>query len=552
MSVSYQYFDKLKRKIRWALFSFAILPVLLFGLTVYALFQRAYHQKITENLKTVAIDKKQAIEVFLQERVNQLITIAYSHTFDQIKDMNYLSQLFNSIQSRSKYFVDIGVIDEFGNHIAYYGPYKLLGVNYRESDWFRKSTTQAIYISDVFTGVRQVPHFIIAVVRYEKNSFWILRATIDSDIFEKLVNPVSIGKTGNAYIVNSEGILQTTPRFGQKVLDKKEGINMESIFTADLILKEIEGKDMLQVSARLDIKDWFLIIEQNPSAEIGPLFKTRNLSLLVLLAGSIFLIIGVRFVVNFIVEELIVFQREKAQLDADLIQSSKLAALGKMAAGIAHELNNPLAVILEKAGWMRDLIEEEDIKESKNFQELLKAVDKIEENVERAKKVTHRMLGFARKMEPVEETVDIAKLLNETLGFLETQIKLKGINIHTDYSPLIIKGDTSQLQQVFLNILENARDAVEIGGNIWIKTYELENDQVCVEVADDGPGIPDSEKKRIFEPFYTTKEVGSGTGLGLSISYSIIKKMGGDITVHDNKPKGALFKIRIPKRRAEI
>jgi len=256
--------------------------------------------------------------------------------------------------------------------------------------------------------------------------------------------------------------------------------------------------------------------------------------------------------VNLIVEEFITFQKEKARLDADLIQSSKLAALGKMAAGIAHELNNPLSIILEKAGWMRDLIEEEDIKGSKNFQELLKSVEKIEEHVERAKKVTHRMLGFARKMEPVEETIEVTKLMNETLGFLETQTKLKGINIHTQYNPLIVTGDSSQLQQVFLNILENALDAVKTGGNIWIKTYELDSGEICVEVADDGPGIPDSEKKKVFEPFYTTKDVGNGTGLGLSISHSIIRKMGGDITVHDNKPKGALFKIMIPKRRLEI
>ena len=271
-----QHFKKLKIKIRWALFGFAVLPVLIFGFAVYSLFQKAYYQKITENLRAVAVDKKQAIDVFLQERVNQLITVAYAHNFDQIKDISYLSQLFNAIQSRSKYFIDIGVIDEFGNHITYYGPYKLLGVNYKESDWFKKTVAQGVYISDVFTGIRQVPHFIIAVVRYEKNSFWILRATIDSDIFERLVNAASIGKTGNAYIVNRQGILQTTPRFGEKVLDQKEGINIESISTAKFILKEIEEKHMLQVSAQLDIKDWFLVIDQNPTAEMGPFLKQET------------------------------------------------------------------------------------------------------------------------------------------------------------------------------------------------------------------------------------------------------------------------------------
>jgi two-component system NtrC family sensor kinase len=226
-----------------------------------------------------------------------------------------------------------------------------------------------------------------------------------------------------------------------------------------------------------------------------------------------------------------------------------MAALGKMAAGIAHEINNPLAVIGEKAGWIKDLLKMEDFSKSENFQEYADAVNKIEQHINRAKTITHRLLGFARRMEPVTERVNINTVLDESVAFLENEARYRNIDIQVDYAadlPLITS-DSSQLQQVFLNILNNAIDAIAKEGEINIKSKHIaKNNEIRIEINDNGPGIPKDVVTKIFDPFFTTKEVGKGTGLGLSISYSIVEKLGGRMMVASEEGKGTTFTIYLP------
>jgi len=160
-------------------------------------------------------------------------------------------------------------------------------------------------------------------------------------------------------------------------------------------------------------------------------------------------------------QQLIRADREKAILDASLMQSSKMAALGKWLRHCSRS-EQSAGGHQGKVGWVKDLLVEEDIAKSENFKEFQDAMTKIEYHVERAKKVTHRLLGFARRMEPVEEKVDINKILSETIGFLENDARYKNIEIKTNFSEKLPEtvSDSSQIQQVFLNILNNAIDAI--------------------------------------------------------------------------------------------
>jgi two-component system NtrC family sensor kinase len=234
-------------------------------------------------------------------------------------------------------------------------------------------------------------------------------------------------------------------------------------------------------------------------------------------------------------------------LGAQLLQRDKMAALGKMAAGIAHEINNPLAVIGEKAGWIRDLLDDPALQGSTVLPELLASVDKIETHVERARKITHRMLGFARRMEPRLDDVDINRVLGETVELLQNHARVNDIQIELDLADdlPIIASDQSQLQQVFLNLLNNAIDAIGKDGLISCATRRLDK-EIRVTITDNGPGIPPEHLARVFDPFFTTKEPGRGTGLGLAISFQIIEKMGGRLLLENVTPRGSRATVILP------
>jgi two-component system NtrC family sensor kinase len=226
-------------------------------------------------------------------------------------------------------------------------------------------------------------------------------------------------------------------------------------------------------------------------------------------------------------------------MNAKLMHSDKLAALGKMGASVAHEINNPLVVVMQKIGWMEDLLEEEDLQKTKNLEEYKKTISKIDHHLERIRKVVHNMLGYARRMEPRFEAVDINETLDQTIDLLENYALVNNINIQTDLSSSlpIIANDQAQLQQVFLNLISNAIDAISKDGLIEIESRSTDS-HIVVTISDDGPGIPKDQQSKVFEPFFTTKETEKGTGLGLWISYDIMEKMGGTIMFENKMGEG--------------
>jgi two-component system, NtrC family, sensor kinase len=545
------YYRKLWWQIILATLSFSVIPLFVLGAVIYQQFSSSYTAKIMENMKTLAENRCSSLDLFFDERLSQLTSLANTISLDQLKDEDYLNRVFNIIQSRSKSYIDLGIIDQEGNHLAYVGPFYsvLKGVNYKNEDWFNAVLSTGIYISDVFMGFRKIPHFIIAVKVREKNQNWILRATIDSDVIENIVRAAQLGKHGDAFIIDRKNVLQTTPRFSGELLGHPKTPDFSAVTATQVEDLEVNGQDSLFAASVIKNKKWVMVIREDPKETLTPLLQARFIAALIGLGGVILIIVGAVFITQSMMKELMQMERKKAVSDEISMQSSKMAALGKMAAGIAHEINNPLAVISEKAGWMKDLLAMEDLTQSQNFQEFADAVNKIEYHIVRAKTITHRLLGFARRMEPVSETVNIKSVVDETIDFLENDARYRNIDIQTDFSADIPQttSDSAQLQQVFLNLLNNAVDAIGKDGEILIKTkYITKNHEISVEISDNGPGIPKEVLNKIFDPFFTTKEVGKGTGLGLSISYGIVEKLGGRMLVASEEGKGTTFTIYLP------
>jgi PAS domain S-box-containing protein len=228
------------------------------------------------------------------------------------------------------------------------------------------------------------------------------------------------------------------------------------------------------------------------------------------------------------------------QTQEQLLQSEKMAAVGQLISGVAHELNNPLTAIL---GYSQLLKSEEGVNgRGADY------LEKLYKQAQRTHHIVQNLLSFARQHKPERTPVEVNRVLEETLALREYDLKLNHIRIHRELDANLppISADSHQLQQVFLNILNNAVDAVmegRNGGQIWLRTSMADN-KLRIEFTDNGPGVKNPH--RVFDPFYTTKPVGKGTGLGLSICYGIVKEHGGEIDVQDAPAGGATFTIALP------
>lgn len=557
------------RKLWWqhclAIIGFSVIPLLIVNYSLYKLFDRIYTEKVMDSLRSEVENRRDSIDLFFRERIAQLYTIANTNTFQQMTDEGYLNRIFEIMHAKSDSYMDIGVIDSEGRHLAYVGPYyeMLKQVNYKNEFWFNAVKANGLYISDIFMGFRKVPHFIIAVMVREKNTTWILRVTINLKNIDDIVQKAWSGTLSDAFIVNKKNVLQTRPRFGGNFLEvpafpeyMSDSLKSHPYpdYSAAVATKlervTYSGMDAFFAAVPIDSTKWILVIKENPDEILSPLVKGQHWMLLLTAAGLAIIATGAALFTNALINRIKETDRENDTNSDMLLQANKMIALSKMAAGIAHEVNNPLASIAEKAGWLKDLLAEEDIAGSPNFAEFNESVDKIEQHVARARKIIHNLLGFARRMEPAKEKIDVNKLLDETAGFLENEARYVNIRIDKQYEDNVpvITSDLSQIQQVVLNLLNNAIDAIGHDGTVTVSSrYHEKTSEVEINVADTGKGIAENDLNKIFDPFFTTKEVGKGTGLGLSISYSIIEKLGGKMKVQSKVGKGTVFTILLPK-----
>jgi len=252
---------------------------------------------------------------------------------------------------------------------------------------------------------------------------------------------------------------------------------------------------------------------------------------------------------------------KRLEAEQQLIQASKMATLGEMATGVAHELNQPLSVIKTVSSFFMKKL---DAAETIATDTLSTMLTKVDSNVDRATRIINHMRQFARKSEMEMVSIQLNEVLKSAFEIFSQQLKVRGIQVVWEIQESLppIKADPSRLEQVFINLLLNARDAIESkwgdqppaheNGEKTIFLWTGADDQeVVCRVCDTGTGIPDNIVEKIFEPFYTTKEVGKGTGLGLSISYGIVKECGGSIEAVPNDPHGTCFILRFPLNHAK-
>ncbi|MGQ9687246.1 MAG: sensor histidine kinase [Desulfobaccales bacterium] len=540
----------LRRNIVILMLVITILPLVLMGLVNHYLYRQAMQEEIVQPLKVLVNKTKHSFELFLAERLSAVSFIASSHTCEELSDNKILSRIFTVMKKEFGGVVDLGFLDPNGLQVSYEGPYKLKDKVYANQDWYKETRVRGSFISDVFLGYRNLPHLVMAVERSFSGQCLgcVLRATIDTNRFRDLIASMRLDPNSDAFLLNTSGVFQTPSKFYGQVLETLPlPLPPRSYEPNVLEMKDPQDRDVLITYAYFEYHPFILMIVR-PRSQVMQAWYTLKTEAFFIFVGGVLLIFLVIFkLTDKLVKRLEESDSKREAAYREMQESSKLASIGRLAAGVAHEINNPLAIINEKAGLIKDMAEftpDFPLKEK-----LLPLTGAILQSVDRCRTITQRLLGFARRMDVSIELLNLNEVIEEVLGFLEKEALHRNIDLQLNLAKDLprIASDRGQLQQVFLNILNNAFDAVEDGGRVAITSFEVDIDTVGVSIQDNGQGMTPETMAHLFEPFFTTKK-GYGTGLGLSITYGIVKKLGGDIKVKSQLGVGSTFTVFLPKR----
>ncbi|MCG8473365.1 MAG: ATP-binding protein [Desulfobacterales bacterium] len=544
------HYRNLQRNIIITMLLVTIVPLTVMGGLNHYQYGKHLKNEVRTPLTNSARKVRHAFDLYLEERLSAMRFIANAYTYEDLLSPQTLHRLLRVLKTELGGFVDLAILNSKGQMIGYEGPYNLLGKNYADQRSFQEVRVKGSYISTVFMGHRKFPHIVMAVQRYTENEEdWIIRATLDTDRFYRLLDTLDLTQESDAFLIDSSGILQTDSRFYGKTLTPcklhlpQSPSGRKNTFVTETT--DPSGRQILVAASGFTNADYTLVITKPRSVVMRSWYSLKADALIVYAASLMVIIFVVVKMAGAIVLRIKASDQHRERALTELQHTQKLSSIGRLAAGVAHEINNPLAIINEKAGLVTDLITMgEAVPLKEKFQKLN---TDIIDSVNRCKAITHRLLGFARKLDTVMEPIAINEVLREVMGFLEREAMYRQLDVQMELADNIpsISSDRGQLQQVFLNLLTNAFAAVDDGGHVFLASKPSPQGGITVTVEGNGCGMSPETAKRAFDPFFSTKK-GKGTGLGLSITYGIINKLGGSIELTSHEGEGTLFTITLP------
>lgn len=567
------YTASLRKKLALIVILVSLTPLTLITGVMGYYFETSYRNGILKNLHAMLERDQQQINLFLGETLSAVQFIASSTQYDELAKAGYLQRELSMLQSAYPgVFVDLGVVNSAGKQISYAGKLQLLDANYAKTDWFREAMKRDYFVSDVFRGLRRERHFVISVRGKGKNSEWLLRATVNFADFNSLVEGIRVGQTGSVFIVDSKGDLQSQPRTAlipdiaallriTPWADGEEKTNAGTLASgapgitvmsqqSNALMGAVQNHNgkVLFILVPLKSGEWTLVYQQQWDDAFLEIDRARVIALAIFFAGCFAVLLAAFFISRKVVRRIEEAEFEKERMNQQVTEAQRLASIGELAAGVAHEINNPVAIMIEQAGWMEDLLEEE-LEGSRNLDELKHSLKQIAVQGVRCKDITHKLLSFAhRRAGTIHDQIRLNDTVGEILSVYKASPKFNGIHVETNLDrnlPLVLASPT-EMQELFMNLINNAIDAMSpAGGTLGIRS-RVEGNDVVVEISDTGHGMDKSVMARIFDPFFTTKRAGQGTGLGLPICYRIVKNLGGRLSVDSKVGFGTTFYVHIP------
>jgi two-component system NtrC family sensor kinase len=532
----------------------SLLPLSLATMVHYKLIEQSVNSELTLRTERLTSNARQSIVFFFEERLDALIFTINEMTYEQLDTNSELKNVLKNLKLGFGGFTDLSVIDSTGQQLAYAGPYNLEGKNYKNQPWFSQSLKNEHFVSDVFTGYRDAPHIIIAVRSNKPDgSVFILRATLDTERLRQMLLSYRPNIHTDIFLLNHQGIVQTPSiNFGDfstkipvAVPEFSSQINVQLSALGRNKEKTVMGGHSYISTDQMATPFILMVYKEKEGVmrEWLNLGKTFNW---IIGTSSIIIIIIISLISNFMVNALYLADKTKAKTMLQMEQNHQLASIGQLAAGVAHEINNPLALINETAGYIKDMHTFSDDTMEKD--ELLEHIDSVLEATERCGAITSQLLGFVRQFDIKIRKINVGEIIKTALNFHKKEAEYRNITVSTSLPdlPVFIQTDRGKLQQVLVNLITNAFQALDEGGRLDIIVQVPTSNNVQIIIKDTGCGISKENIKQIQEPFFTTKAENSGTGLGLSITYGIVNKLKGEIYVESTEGVGTAFTVSLP------
>ena len=547
-----KYYRYLRKKSLLRLFLTYVLPLII----VIIYFQLQYSTLIKDDqalrLKSVAVSISKTLDLFLWERSGNLINLLDDPKIITTPSDSTLQSFLSRLRKDSEAFIDIGYFDSTGLQKEYAGPYQDLTLkDCSHQSWFisLKNSDSRYFISDVYLKFQQQPHFTIGAKRIINNQLYILKVSLDPKNIYEIITTIEHSGDVKISIVNEKGLYQLLTSSNGKISDdspilppKDQKIGIEQT--------KINNNSIIFSYAWLNEAKWAVIV-QNKNRSKDESFLTETNRVLFISAVIIFLLMAViiyrskKIVIE--IEKKDTAVEEKNIVKLQLEHASRLASVGELASGVAHELNNPLAIIASEVNTIKEIINP-SLQSNPECSELELHVGNIYNACFKCRDITKKLLSFVQQNDFKISENRLEKIIDDIIDeFYIHKLSVSEIELIKLYDndlPALIT-DAYQVRQVILTIINNAIDAITPPGKITIKLRRMGN-AVSISITDTGRGISPNELEKIFLPFYTTKKAGKGTGLGLAVSYDIIQNLGGRIEVESTVGQGSTFTVFLP------
>jgi two-component system, NtrC family, sensor kinase len=539
-------YHQLRGQMLVVLLFFGLIPLVAMGAAGFIANQEGVEERMRNVLEAMVKNRKATVDLFLEEKLRDLELAAAALTVSEMTKPGTLDTLLEAMRRERGAIIDLGLIDRQGKHIAYSGPYNLQNQDYSRQPWFEQVMVLGRHESDVFLGFRRFPHMVMAVKKREAGVDYVLRATIDTDLLSALVREGGMESGADVFVLNRAGEYQTRYSDEHRLMEKAD-LGAVPLHSGVRISEVATGSARQFVATTWLRGDAWVLVARQEIPRFFTLLWAHPIVVVVFLAGLLLIPPMSIMIARKRLRQIRALEGERGALYESVAQSQKMALIGRMAATIAHEVNNPLAIIEAQVGVLTDSIA--DGAAGVAPADLSGRLQKIQQQVARGKKVTHRLLGFSRRIGPDVEPVDIRAALEEAVGFVEKEVEASRIKVVREYCAdlPVIRSSLAQMQQVFLNLINNAVDAIGADGEIRLVTARS-GEGVEVRVCDNGPGIAPEHLAEIFEPFYSTKAARPNhSGLGLAICSEAMRNLGGRIEVASELGRGTTFTLWFPK-----